>query len=209
MQAINAGIQLQRTDALKIINEIFPRQPIVVTLGGTVREMIAVCGRQPNHLYILDSMGLVVPIALGLALGFADDSSVERVVVVEGDGSLLMGFSVLSTIGLLRPKKLMVIILDNGGYLTTGGQPSASSSTDFVAAARACGMAAKLADHPDALRDALVTGKIEDGPLLIRVPVGTVSPTTSFFLEDPVVLCEDFRRWLNCLHQGVSLSSQG
>jgi phosphonopyruvate decarboxylase len=75
----------------------------------------------------------------------------------------------------------MVIILDNGGYLTTGGQPSASSSTDFVAAARACGMAAKLADHLDALRDALVTGKIEVGPLLIRVPVGTMSPPTSLF----------------------------
>jgi hypothetical protein len=44
-------------------------------------------------------------------------------------------------------------------------------------------MAAKLADHPDALSDALVTGKIEDGPLLIRVPVGTVSPATRFSLK--------------------------
>src|ERR1044071_280804 len=78
--------QLQRPDALKIIHEAFPDQPIVVTLGGTVREMIATCGRRPNHLYILDSMGLVVPIALGLALGVDNDPSVERVVVVEEIG---------------------------------------------------------------------------------------------------------------------------
>jgi sulfopyruvate decarboxylase subunit beta len=193
----NAGNPLQRTEALKIVNEVFPVQPIVVTLGGTVREMIAVCGRQPNHLYILDSMGLVVPIALGLALGTDNDPSIERVVVVEGDGSLLMGFSVLSTIGLMRPKKLIVVILDNGGYLTTGGQPSASPSTDFVAAARACGIVGQLADHAAALQDALAAGKTKDGPLLIRVPVGTISPPTSFLLDDPVVLCEDFRRWLN------------
>jgi thiamine pyrophosphate-dependent acetolactate synthase large subunit-like protein len=195
--SINPANRFQRTDALKIVNDAFPVQPVVVTLGGTVREMIAACGRQPNHLYILDSMGLVVPIAVGLALGFADDPSIERVVVVEGDGSLLMGFSVLSTIGLMQPKKLIVVILDNGGYLTTGGQPSASSSTDFVAAAHACGMTAQLADDPEALKDALGIGKTKDGPLLIRVPVGTVSPRTSFLLEDPVVLCEDFRRWLN------------
>ncbi len=188
--------QFQRPDALRIVNEVFHDQPIVVTLGGTVREMIATCGRRSNHLYMLDSMGLVVPIALGLALGFDNDASVERVVVVEGDGSLLMGFSVLSTIGLVRPRKLIVVVLDNGGYLTTGGQPSAASTTDFVASARACGMAAQLADHPQALKDALVTGKTKDGPLLLRVPVGTVSPPTSFFLEDPVILCEDFRRWL-------------
>jgi len=94
-------------------------------------------------------------------------------------------------------------------YLTTGGQPSAAGSTDFAAAARACGMAAQLADHPEALKDALVTGKIKDGPLLIRVPVGTVSPPTSFLLEDPVVLCEDFRRWQFNHRQGRPLSSQG
>jgi hypothetical protein len=56
--------QLQRPDALRIIHEAFPDQPVVVTLGGTVREMIATCGRRANHLYILDSMGFV-PIAVG------------------------------------------------------------------------------------------------------------------------------------------------
>src|SRR5215207_5441916 len=102
--------QLSRLDALKIIADAFPDQPVVLTLGGTVREMIAVAGRRPNHLHVLDSMGLPVPIALGLALGLEEDDRYRRVVVVEGDGSLLMGFSVLSTIGLLQPKKLLAIV---------------------------------------------------------------------------------------------------
>lgn len=187
---------LQRVDALRLIDRAFPDQPIVLTLGGTVREMLAACGRRPNHLYVLDSMGLPVPIALGLAEGLDGDPRFERVVVVEGDGSLLMGFSVLSTIGLLRPRKLVVIVLDNGVYLATGGQPTAASSIDFAAAARACGFGAEDVDGPDALEAALARAREQPGPLFLRVLVGTTAPPTAYFLEDPVVLAEEFRRWL-------------
>ena len=187
---------LPRPNALRIIAEAFPDAPIVLTLGGTVREMLSVVGRRPNHLYVLDSMGLPVPIGLGLALGLADDPRHAKVVVVEGDGSLLMGFSVLSTIGLLKPRKLLVVVLDNGVYLATGGQPTAASTTDFAAAARACGIAAWDVDGETDLRAALEGASTRDGPELLRVPIGTEAPPTPYFLEDPVVLAEDFRRWL-------------
>src|SRR5262249_30829641 len=154
------------------------------------------CGRQPNHLYILDSMGLPIPIALGLAVGLEYDPRVERVVVVEGDGSALMGFSVLTTVGLLQPRKLVVVLLDNGVYLATGGQPTAASSTDFAAAARACGWAAETVETADALEAALARACREPGPALVHMRVGTAAPPTDYFLEDPVVLAEDFRRWL-------------
>src|ERR671932_1679352 len=163
-----AAAQLQRPDALRILDRAFPDQPVVLTLGGTIREMIAVCGRRPNHLPMLDSMGLAVPIGLGLAVGLADEPAVERVVVVEGDGSLLMGFSVLSTIGLLRPKKLVVIVLDNGVYLATGGQPTAAPATDFVGVARACGYRAEQVAGAAALEAALARTHREDGPWLLR-----------------------------------------
>src|SRR5205085_8409390 len=104
---------LQRPDVLRLLDRAFPDQPIVLTIGGTIREMVAVCGRRPSHLPMLDSMGLATPIALGLAVGLADEPAVERVVVADGDGSLLMGFSVLTSIGLLRPKKLVVVVCDN------------------------------------------------------------------------------------------------
>ncbi len=188
--------RLQRPDALRLIARAFPDQPVVLTLGGTIREMLAVVGRRPNHLYILDSMGLPVPIGLGLAVGLADEPGVERVVVVEGDGSLLMGFSVLTTIGLLQPKKLVVVVLDNGVYLATGGQPTAAPATDFVGAARACGLRAEQADDAAALEAALGRAGHDDGPWLLRVPVGTEAPPTAFFLEDPVVLRAEFDRWL-------------
>jgi thiamine pyrophosphate-dependent acetolactate synthase large subunit-like protein len=187
---------LRRTDALRIIDSIFPSDPIVLTLGGTVREMIAACGRRPNHLYVLDSMGLPVPIGLGLAVGLADDPRHERIVVVEGDGSLLMGFSVLPTIGLMQPRKLVVVVLDNGVYLATGGQPTAASAIDFAAAAQACSFKGVDAEGPDALRAALATARTTDGPHLIHARVGTAAPPTDFFLEDPAVIGADFTRWL-------------
>jgi sulfopyruvate decarboxylase subunit beta len=187
---------LQRPEALRLLDRAFPDQPIVLTIGGTIREMVAVCGRRPNHLPMLDSMGLATPIGLGLAVGLADEPAVERVVVVDGDGSLLMGFSVLTSIGLLRPRKLVVVVCDNGVYLATGGQATAAATTDFVAVARACGVRSALVEGAAALEAALQTARTEDGPWLLRAPVGTEAPPTPFFNADPVVLHADFARWL-------------
>ena len=191
---------LQRPEALRLIDEAFADQPIVLTLGGTIREMIATVGQKPNHLYSLDAMGQTLPIGVGLALGLADRPSHERVAIVEGDGSLLMGFSALATVGHLRPhlRKLVLIVLDNGVYLATGGQPTAARDVDYVAAARACGwpLARDVPGDPDSLRAALAEARSADGPQLLRVPVGTEQPKTAFFLEDPVVLARAFQDWL-------------
>src|SRR5688572_12726791 len=103
--------ELTRIEALRIIDQAFPREPIVLTLGTTVREMLEVAGMRENHLPVLDSMGLPAAIGLGLALEL-ERSSFEKVVVVEGDGSLLMGFTTLTTIGRLQPSKLVLLVLD-------------------------------------------------------------------------------------------------
>ena len=184
---------LERPQALRAIDAAFPDQPVVLTLGGTIREMLSVVGQKPNHLYCLDAMGQPLAIGLGLALGIS-----ERVVVVEGDGSVLMGFSALATVGHLKPPNLVALVLDNGVYLATGGQPTAARSSDLVGVARACGWAeARDVDsHPDALSDALNWAAATDGPLLLRVPVDTAQPKTDFFLEDPVVLARAFIDWL-------------
>jgi thiamine pyrophosphate-dependent acetolactate synthase large subunit-like protein len=192
----DAPTRLQRPEGLRLLDRAFPNEPIVLTIGGTIREMVAVCGRRANHLPMLDSMGLATPIGLGLAVGLADEPAIERVVVADGDGSLLMGFSVLTSIGLLRPKKLVVVLFDNGVYLATGGQATASATTDFVAAARACGLRSALVEGAAALEAALQTARTEDGPWLLRVPVGTEAPPTPFFNADPVVVRADFDRWL-------------
>src|SRR5438046_6997908 len=71
-----APAQLQRPEALRILDRAFPDQPIILTIGGTIREMVAVCGRRTNHLPMLDSMGLATPIGLGLAAGLAAEPAI-------------------------------------------------------------------------------------------------------------------------------------
>jgi thiamine pyrophosphate-dependent acetolactate synthase large subunit-like protein len=187
---------LERADVLRRIDATFPDNPVVLTLGGTVREMIAVAGRRPNHLPNLDAMGHTVGVALGLALGL-DGRAGDRVVAVEGDGSLLMGLSVVSTVGHRKPGNLVVFVLDNGVYLATGGQPTASTDIDMVAMALACGWSAgRDVRTEDELAAALEWTRDVPGPVLVRVYIGTAQLKTDYFLEDPAVLAEDFRRWL-------------
>ena len=184
---------LQRADVLRQIDATFPDNPVVLTLGGTVREMIAVAGRRPNHLPNLDAMGHTIGVALGLALGLDG----RRVVAIEGDGSLLMGLSVVSTVGYREPENLVVFVLDNGVYLATGGQPTASAGIDMVAMALACGWSAGRDVHTaDELSAALEWTRDVPGPVLVRVYIGTEQLKTDYLLEDPAVLAEDFRRWL-------------
>jgi sulfopyruvate decarboxylase subunit beta len=186
---------MTRTDALVAIDAAFPTDPIVVNVGAAIREMVAAVGYKPNHLHILDSMGLPPAIGLGLAMGLAG-SSFEKVVTIEGDGGLLMGFSVLSTIGMLKPEKLVLVILDNGTYGSTGHQPTAAQSTDFAGVARACGMVTDDVDTLAGLRAALDEAKAVDGPVLIRARINLQGQKTPYFLEDPVVLADTFRRYL-------------
>ncbi|HVC34391.1 MAG TPA: thiamine pyrophosphate-dependent enzyme [Chloroflexota bacterium] len=185
---------MTRLDALKAIVAAFPHEPAVVTLGATARELAAVA-RAENHLYVLDSMGLPPAIGLGLSLGL-DDSSFAKCLVIEGDGSLLMGFSTLATIGLLRPRKLLLLVLDNGTYAATGGQPTASPAIDFCAVARGCGIDAAEVEGEAALARELERCRAAPGPILVRVRIGPENARVPYLLEDPVILAETFRRYL-------------
>lgn len=182
---------LARAEALRIIAAVFPTEPTVVTLGATVRELIATVGRRDNDLYVLDSMGLPVAIGLGLALGRPDNP--EKIVVIEGDGGLLMGLSSLTTVGFLKPRNLVILVLDNGTYASTGGQPTAATTTDFAAVAEGCGIHGRTADDESGFRAALVAAKESDGPTLVRLMIDQRSIKTPYLLEDPVLLSAPFR----------------
>ena len=184
--------RLSRAEALAIIAEAFPTEPTIVTLGATVRELIATVGRRDNDLYVLDSMGLPVAIGLGIALGRPENP--EKVVVIEGDGGLLMGFATLPTVGLLRPANLVILVLDNGTYASTGGQPTAAVTTDFVAVAEGCGIRGLHAADEATFRAALATARQADGPALVRLAIDQRSLATPYLLEDPVLLSAPFRR---------------
>jgi sulfopyruvate decarboxylase subunit beta len=185
---------MTRLEALNVIAAAYPREPMVVTLGATARELAAVA-RSDNHLYVLDSMGLPPAIGLGLALGL-DDSAFDKCLVLEGDGSLLMGLSTLATTGLLQPRKLLLIILDNGIYAATGGQKTAAEAIDFCAVARGCGIEAAEIIDIGTLESELDRCRKAPGPILLRVRIGPENAKTPYLLEDPVVLGETFRRWV-------------
>jgi sulfopyruvate decarboxylase subunit beta len=168
-----------------------------------VREMLLV-GRRDNHLYVLDSMGLPPAIGLGIALGPAA-RRFDKVIAIEGDGGLLMGFSTLATIGLLRPEKLLLVVLDNGAYAATGMQRTAAPAVDLCAAAGACGVQAYNVDSGADLQAFLRGSRDLPGPTLLRVAINEENRPAPYFLPDPVELTVTFQRYLS----GAAGATQG
>lgn len=187
---------MTRLEALRIIAAEYADSPLVVTLGATAREL-AGAARADNHLYVLDSMGLPPAIGLGLALGLEQAAGIDKVVVIEGDGSLLMGLSTLATVGLTQPRKLLLIVLDNGTYAATGGQATAAAAVDFPALAASCGMRGLRADGPESLQSALREARSLAAPVLLYAPIGPENTPMPYLLEDPVLLGATFQRWLD------------
>ena len=95
---------MRRIEAIAAIDEAFAGRPLVMTCGAPCRELASL-GRRPTHLYLLDSMGLAGAVGLGLAL-----AGKGPLAAVEGDGSLLMGLSVLASIGFHRPPGLTLVV---------------------------------------------------------------------------------------------------
>ena len=126
---------MNRLDATRAIVELAGGAPIVASLGHPAYDLF-IAGDRPQNFYTWGSMGLASSIGLGLALARPD----IRVFVLDGDGSLLMNLGSLATIGLLRPANLVVVVMDNEEYATTGGQQTPTAhGADLAAAARAMG----------------------------------------------------------------------
>ena len=186
---------VQRIDALKTISTEFPHDPVLVTCGATSREMAHV-DRRRNHLYVVDSMGLVSSILLGLSLAL-EDSPINRCVGVEGDGGMLMNMNALSTIGYLRPRKLLLIVLDNEVYASTGGQPTFTDRLDLAAVADSCGLSTWKANGITELKGALASCLEVDGPGFIHLKIAPGNTDVPLLLDDPVTLGNTFSMWLN------------
>jgi thiamine pyrophosphate-dependent acetolactate synthase large subunit-like protein len=147
---------MTRLEATRLIVELAGGAPIVASLGHPAYDLFA-AGDRPQNFYTWGSMGLASSIGLGLALARPD----LRVFVLDGDGSLLMNLGSLATIGLLRPANLVVVVMDNEEYATTGGQATPTAhGADLDAAARAMGIAATATVRTSAeLRSAVATGQ--------------------------------------------------
>ena len=111
---------------------------LVVTIMGACAQELYDLGHKENFFYLQHAMGLASSVGLGLALHLPH----ERIVVLDGDGSVLMNLGTLATIARYRPKNLVHIIFDNGSLLSTGGFDSHTTSgvTDLAAIARGAGL---------------------------------------------------------------------
>src|SRR6516162_2221428 len=110
---------------------------LVVTIMGAVAAELHSLGHRPNFFYLQHAMGLASSTGLGLALCLPD----RKVVVFDGDGSLLMNLGTLSTLARYRPKNLTHIVFDNESLLSVGGFPTATSTgTDLEGIARSSGI---------------------------------------------------------------------
>jgi len=128
---------MTRFEATRVIVDHAGDAAIIASLGHPAYDLFA-AGDRPQNFYTWGSMGMASSIGLGLALARPD----RRVFVLDGDGSLLMNLGSLATIGLLRPPNLVLVVMDNEEYATTGGQPTPTAhGADLAAAARAMGIA--------------------------------------------------------------------
>ncbi|MET4169585.1 thiamine pyrophosphate-dependent acetolactate synthase large subunit-like protein [Bradyrhizobium sp. LA6.1] len=176
----------------RLIARLKHEEAVIGGIGNTNFDLWA-AGHRPQNFYMLGSMGLAFPIALGVALAQPD----RRVFALEGDGSLLMQLGALATIAALKPKNLIMIVMDNGIYQITGAQPTpAAGVADIVAIATGSGLANSVwaADEEDferlvdkamsASEPSLIAVRIDDKP-----GVGTTR-------RDPVQIRERFMHGL-------------
>jgi len=159
---------MTRLDATRAVVDAAGEAPIVSSLGHPSYDLFA-AGDRPQNFYTWGSMGIASSIGLGLALARPD----RRVLVLDGDGSLLMNLGSLATIGLLQPTNLLVVVVDNEAYATTGGQATPTAhGADIEAAARAMRVEARTVRTQAELRGALA----EPGPLAIVAKVTDTPP---------------------------------
>jgi thiamine pyrophosphate-dependent acetolactate synthase large subunit-like protein len=165
---------MNRLVATRIVVELAGDAPVVASLGHPAYDLFA-AGDRPQNLYTWGSMGLASSIGLGLALARPD----LRVFVLDGDGSLLMNLGSLATIGLLRPANLVLVVMDNEEYATTGGQPTPTAhGADLEAAGRAMAIAnATTARTETELRRAVDRGIEPGAPQMIVAKVSESAPT--------------------------------
>jgi sulfopyruvate decarboxylase beta subunit len=124
-----------RFEILNMVAPYLEPKVVVCNLGFPSKELYFV-GHRPSNFYMLGSMGMATPIGLGISL-----STTKEVIVIDGDGSLLMNPGTLATAAHFSPANLTVLAIDNGSYGSTGDQPTlAGSCVDLEAAARGFGI---------------------------------------------------------------------
>jgi len=190
---------LNRADLTRRLVAKLSDQAVVAGIGNANFDLFA-AGHRAQNFYMLGSMGLACPIALGVALAQPE----RGVIALEGDGSLLMSLGCLATIATVKPRNLTMIIWDNGIYQITGKQPTATShATDIVAVARGAGIADSTWVRDEAhFEELLSRGFTQGGPILLAAKIddkpGEIQPP-----RDPALVRNRFMKGLGNASAGM------
>jgi sulfopyruvate decarboxylase subunit beta len=123
-----------RSEIIKQLIPVISDHFVVCNIGLPSQEL-HMLDDQPTNFYMLGTMGLLSSIGLGLAL-----AQKQKVIAIDGDGSVLTNFGTLPTIANNVAENFVLLIIDNGSYGSTGDQPTyAGQKTSLTAVARACG----------------------------------------------------------------------
>jgi phosphonopyruvate decarboxylase len=167
--------RMSRIESIKVIREAFGDDDAFLATTGKIGRELFTLGDTVNQLYVVGSMGC----AAGIGFGIQRVKPNRRVVVLDGDGAVLMKMGTLATIGSNEPARFIHVILDNEVYESTGGQPSVSPTVDFCHIAAACGY--KKCYRVDTKYDLIhVVHAVRknQGPSLIHVKVSSGSDSS-------------------------------
>jgi thiamine pyrophosphate-dependent acetolactate synthase large subunit-like protein len=157
----------------RLVARLKANEAVIGGIGNTNFDLWA-AGQRPENFYMLGSMGLAVPLGLGVALAQPG----RRTFVLEGDGSLIMQLGSLGTVAATAPANLTIVVFDNGMYHITGKQKTLTAgAVDLVAVARGAGLERSEWARDESHFESLVERALrESGPWFIGVRIDGASP---------------------------------
>jgi thiamine pyrophosphate-dependent acetolactate synthase large subunit-like protein len=175
-----------------LVDKLKSGEAVIGGIGNSNFDLWA-SGQRPQNFYMLGSMGLATPIALGVALAQPQ----RKVFALDGDGSILMQLGALGTVAAEVSKNLAIIIWDNGLYQITGSQKTLTSAgADLVAIAKGAGIAQSYWAFDQAHFESLIERTlVEDGPWFIAVRIDAEKPA-GVTERDPVKIRLNFMQGL-------------
>ena len=148
---------------------------IISGLAGPAKDIGFLTKETPNTFLFGGAMGGAVSTALGLALSQKE----KRILCVTGDGDLLMSMGSLATVGIMKPKNLIILCVDNGLYQETGGQKSHTGlGVDFSKIAEGCKFPVihNISNEQELKIGSLILDNEKEGPILMIIKVNDSKP---------------------------------
>lgn len=192
---------ISRYEAIEIICDATGANDLLVGTTGMVSRELFLKNDTERNFYMIGSMGLVSAFGLGLALKLPKN----RVLVIDGDGSVLMSMGTLALIATERPANLVHIVLDNESYESTGSQPSITTQVSLASVAKASGYKSVWeVDDRVSLQDALTGCDNTIGPNIILAKV-TIDPIEDIprVSHTPAQIRDRFRDAIGLVKNGL------